>query len=167
MSEKYFSQPSTSQQHFSQVPSAEIQRSRFDRSHGAKTTFDAGKLVPIFVDEVLPGDSFNLSSTSFVRLATPLKPVMDSIYVDTHFFFVPYRLLWDHWAEFCGERKSPADDPTQFSIPQGTVDLSAITADSLANYLGLPQRPGAVSGTTSVSDLPFRAYYLIYNESLS
>ena len=95
MSEKYFAQPSvmSAQAHFSAVPSAEIQRSRFDRSHGDKTTFDAGLLVPIFVDEVLPGDTFDCSSTSFVRLATPLKPVMDNMYLDTHFFFVPYRLI--------------------------------------------------------------------------
>lgn len=164
MSEKMFVQPSAnSSSHFAQVPSAEIQRSTFDRSHGYKTTFDAGNLIPIFVDEVLPGDTFNLSSTSFVRLATPLKPVMDNMYLDTHFFFVPYRLLWDHWAEFCGERKNPDDDPSVFSIPQAVIDLAQLQAGSLGSYFGLPQRPGPAL-PVSVSDLPFRAYYLIYNE---
>ena len=101
-------QPSVmnAQQHFSKVPAAEIQRSRFDRSHAYKSTFDAGRLIPFFVDEVLPGDTFSIHSTSFARLATPLKPVMDNMYLDTHFFFVPYRLVWDHWQEFMGERRN-------------------------------------------------------------
>ena len=91
MSEKYFNQPSVmkAQEHFSKVPSAEIPRSKFDRSHGLKTTFDAGKLIPIYIDEVLPGDTFNMNTTAFARLATPLKPVMDNMYLDIHFFFVP------------------------------------------------------------------------------
>ena len=91
MKERKFVQPSvmSAQNHFSQVPRADIQRSKFDRSHGHKTTFDAGKLVPIFLDEVLPGDTFTMSATVFSRLATPLKPVMDNIYQDLHFFFDP------------------------------------------------------------------------------
>ena len=159
-------QPSVmnAQQHFSKVPAAEIQRSRFDRSHAYKSTFDAGRLIPFFVDEVLPGDTFSIHSTSFARLATPLKPVMDNMYLDTHFFFVPYRLVWDHWQEFMGERRNPDDDPSAFSIPQCTVNLGTMSADALAAYFGLPKRVDNFSGTISVSALPFRAYALIFNE---
>ena len=164
MSEKYFAQPSvmSAQQHFSQVPSADIQRSRFDRSHAYKTTFDAGLLIPVFCDEVLPGDTFSLDATAFARLATPLKPVMDNMYLDTHFFFVPYRLIWDNWQIFCGERPDPDVDPGDFSIPQTSINLGALTGSTLADYFGLPVRTGV--GSVSVSALPFRAYALIWNE---
>ena len=120
--EKFFSQPSvmSSQQHFSQVPKANIQRSKFDRSHALKTSFDASYLIPVYLDEVLPGDTFTLSQTAFARLATPLKPIMDNIYLDTQFFFVPYRLVWDNWQAFMGERKNPDDDPTIYTIPTMT-----------------------------------------------
>ena len=93
MAERMFKQPSvmTAQKHFSQAPQADIPRSRFDRSHGHKTTYDAGFLVPVYLDEVLPGDTFDVRVTQFARLATPLKPVMDNIYNDIHFFFVPNR----------------------------------------------------------------------------
>lgn len=165
MSEKYFPQPSvmSAQQHFSQVPSAEIQRSRFDRSHAYKSTMDAGLLCPVFVDEVLPGDTFSLTATAFARLATPLKPLMDNMYLDLHFFFVPWRLVWDHWQEFCGERRNPDDDPTDFTIPQTTINLGALASDDLAAYFGLPRR-GSSTLNVDVSALPFRAYALIWNE---
>nr|QJB20478.1 MAG: major capsid protein [Microvirus sp.] len=168
VSEKYFSQPSvmTAQQHFSQVPSAEIERSRFDRSHAYKSTFDAGSLVPVFVDEVLPGDTFNLSSTAFARLATPLKPIMDNMNLDLHFFFVPYRLVWDNWAYFMGERKKPSDNPNLLSMPQATISAAVSNASfngkSLAEYFGIPTL--AKNKALSISALPFRAYKLIYNE---
>ena len=93
---------------FSQVPKAEIPRSSFDRSHGYKTTFDAGLLIPIFVDEALPGDTFNLKMTGFARLATPIFPIMDNMYMETHYFSVPMRLVWDNWQRFNGEQKTPA-----------------------------------------------------------
>ena len=99
-------QPRNSQTHvFSQVPKAEIPRSSFDRSHGNKTTFDAGYLVPIFVDEALPGDTFNLKMTGFARLATPIFPIMDNMYMETHYFSIPMRLVWDNWQKFNGEQK--------------------------------------------------------------
>ena len=122
--ERYFNQPSvmTSQAHFSQVPKADIQRSKFDRSHALKTTFDAGQLIPVYVDEVLPGDTFSVSQTAFARLATPLKPIMDNIYLDTQFFFVPYRLVWENWQAFMGERKNPDDDPGIYTIPKITSE---------------------------------------------
>lgn len=165
MAEQYFKQPSvmSAQKHFSQVPSAEIQRSTFDRSHPYKTTFDAGRLVPTFVDEVLPGDTFKVTSTGFVRLSTPLKPIMDNVYVDQQFFFVPYRLVWDHWAEFMGERKNPNDDPSVYTVPQVTIDRSSNNPYRLWKYFGIPYEINA-SVNTSVSALPFRAYYLIWAE---
>ena len=97
----------TSNQHqFSEVPHADIRRSKFDRSHGLKTTFSAGDLVPVFFDEALPGDSFSLNMTAFARLATPINPTMDNAFMDTHFFSVPVRLVWDDWQEFMGETKT-------------------------------------------------------------
>lgn len=164
MSEKFFTQPSvmTAQQHFSQVPAATIQRSRFDRSHAVKTTFDAGMLIPIFVDEVLPGDTFDMDTTAFARMATALKPIMDNVYLDTHFFFVPYRLVWDDWVNFCGERDNPSDNPANYSVPQIPLTLSALNAGTLAQFFGIPLRPGV--GAVNVSALPFRAYHLIWNE---
>lgn len=166
MSNQYFSQPSVTdhQAHFAQVPSAEIPRSRFDRSHGYKTTFDAGLLCPIFVDEVLPGDTFTLNQTSFARLATPLKPIMDNIKLDTHFFFVPNRLVWEHWEEFMGERPNPDDDPTEHVMPKALINLKTMQPGDLAAYFGLPMNPLASNTPVEVSALPFRAYALIWNE---
>ena len=92
---------------FSQIPQAKIPRSSFDRSHAYKTTLDASGLVPFFVDEVLPGDTISLRASLFGRLATPLKPIMDSIYMDTAWFFVPNRLTWNNWAKFNGEQDNP------------------------------------------------------------
>ena len=147
---------------FSNVPSADIQRSKFDRSHAYKTTLDAGLLCRFFVDEVLPGDTFHLKSTAFARLATPLKPIMDNMYLDLHFFFVPYRLVWDHWQEFMGERRNPDDDPSIYTVPTTAINLNTLDGTTLADYFGLPRRGSAA--TVSVSALPFRAYALIYDE---
>lgn len=165
MFDRPFSQPSVmaSQQHFSGVPKADIERSRFDRSHGHKTTFDAGKLIPVFVDEVLPGDTFNLGEVHFARMATPLKPIMDNIYYETFYFFVPNRLVWDNWERFCGERATPNDNSV-FSIPRVSIAMDAQLDDDLSAYMGLPQRPDAIGSVIQVSALPFRAFWLIFNE---
>ena len=104
---------------FSQAPQASIPRSTFNRSCGHKTTFDAGYLVPIFVDEALPGDTFNLRMTAFTRLATPLFPIMDNLHLDTFFFAVPVRLLWDNWQKFNGEQTNPGDS-TDYVLPTMT-----------------------------------------------
>jgi hypothetical protein len=93
----------------SQVPKADINRSSFNRSHGLKTTFDVDKLVPILVDEVLPGDTHKLNTNIFARLATPINPIMDNMYLDTFYFFVPMRLVWDNYAKFFGEQTNPGD----------------------------------------------------------
>lgn len=162
--EKYFAQPSgtMAQSHFSQVPKAEIERSRFDRSHGLKTTFDAGFLIPVYVDEVLPGDSFDMNATGFCRLATPLKPLMDNIYLDIHFWFCPYRLVWDNWEKFMGQRDTPDEDNTGLIIPRIGYDTSTILPNHLLNYFGFPKTE--IGGIAAVSALPIRAYGLIWNE---
>ena len=164
MAEKYFAQPSvmSAQQHFSEVPGAEIQRSRFDRSHGHKTTFDAGMLIPFLVDEVLPGDTFDINSTHFGRLATPLKPIMDNIFLDVHYFFVPNRIIWDEFQQFMGERLSPNDDPDDILHPVMEIDAIRTGSDP-ASYFGIPNRSGSTN-KYQVSALPFRAYVKIYND---
>ena len=148
------------QHQFSQVPKAEIPRSTFDRSHGHKTTFDAGWLIPFLLDEALPGDTFNCRTTALARLATPLVPVMDNMFLDTQFFAVPIRLLWDNWQKFNGEQKNPGDS-TDFTIPQITSGTtSGWAALNLEDYMGLPVGVPNIS----VSALFHRAYNLIWNE---
>lgn len=143
---------------FSQIPSTQIPRSVFDRSHGYKTTFNSGFLVPFYVDEVLPGDSFKLTATLFARLATPIVPFMDNLYLETFFFFVPNRLVWDNWQKFNGEQKNPSDS-TDFLIP--TVSGTNVQNQTLWDYFGLPTN---VDKALKVNALPFRAYNLIFNE---
>ena len=114
------SQPSVNSHNFAQVPGVNLQRSRFNRSHGFKSTFDCDYLVPCFVDEVLPGDTFSLHMSAFARLATPIHPIMDNIHFSTFWFFVPNRLIFDDWQRFCGEQDNPGDS-TDFLIPQVSV----------------------------------------------
>lgn len=145
---------------FSHSPQADIPRSSFNRSFGHKTTFDAGYLIPVYIDEALPGDTFNCHMTAFARLATPLFPFMDNLYMDTHFFAVPNRLIWDNWQKFCGEQVNPGDS-TDYVIPTMTSpDTTGYVNGSLSDYMGLPTGiPGIVN-----SSLWHRAYNLIYNE---
>lgn len=148
---------------FSDAPAMYMRRTKFDRSHVYKTTFNSGKLIPIFVDEVLPGDTTRMSINYFARLATPVKPIMDNIYLDWFFFFVPNRLVWEHWQNFCFEREDP-DDNTDYVIPTVTATGNTDNAyvGSLWDYFGLPvNTSGNLSG---ISALPFRAVYLIWNE---
>ncbi len=151
-------QPSPSGHQFSQVPRAEIQRSSFDRSFAHKTTFNAGFLIPIYVDEALPGDTFNLKMSAFARLATPLKPLMDNLYMDTFFFAVPNRLLWDNWEKFNGAQDDPGD-PTAFTVPINVVPVGGYLVGTLADHMGLPP---LVEFEHQV--LPMRAYNFIWNE---
>jgi hypothetical protein len=140
-----------------------MRRTKFDRSHVYKTTFNSGKLIPVFVDEILPGDTTRMSVNYFARLATPIKPIMDNIYLDWFFFFVPNRLVWNHWQNFCFEQEDP-DDSTDYVIPTITAgDNSGNTyVGTLWDYFGLPVN---ISNTLSgISALPFRAVYLIWNE---
>jgi hypothetical protein len=146
---------------FSRVPSVSIERSVFDRSHGYKTTFDAGLLIPVFVDEVLPGDTFHLRMTAFARLTTPIKPLMDNMYLDSFFFFVPYRLVWTNFVKFMGEQTNPGDS-ISFTVPQ--VGAMTPGLGSVWDYFGLPCTGQLGAGTIQFSTLPFRAYSLIYNQ---
>lgn len=148
---------------FSDAPAMYMKRTKFDRSHVYKTTFDSGKLIPVFVDEVLPGDTTRMSVNYFARLATPIKPIMDNIYLDWFFFFVPNRLVWEHWQNFCFEQEDP-DDSTDYVIPTvpATGNSGNAYIGSLWDYFGLPvNTSGNLSG---ISALPFRGVYLIYNE---
>ena len=148
-----------SQHNFSVIPSANIQRSVFNRSSGYKTTFDSGFLIPVFLDEALPGDTFHLKTSILARLSTPVVPFMDNLRLDIQYFSVPYRLVWDNWQKFNGEQKNPGDS-TDFLIPQIKAPAGGFKVGSLADYFGVPT---GVEGI-SVSALPFRAYNLIYNE---
>lgn len=147
--------PSQMKHEFSRVPKADIQRSVFNRSHDLKTTFDAGFLVPIFVDEALPGDTFTLNTTAFGRLATPINPIMDNIHIETFFFAVPHRLVWDNWEKFCGEQTDPGDS-TDYLIPTTTTTA---TNGSLYDYFGVP-----TDVSLTFNNLVGRAYNLIWNE---
>lgn len=147
---------------FSQVPKADIPRSSFNRSFGLKTTFNAGDLVPVLVDEMLPGDTFNVKMSCFARLATPIVPFMDNMYLDVFFFAVPNRLLWTNWKKFNGEQTNPGDS-TSFLNPVVTAPVAGWSNGDIGDYFGLPTGIGA-SATPSVNAFPFRAYNLIYNE---
>lgn len=155
---------------FSMIPRADIPRSSFNRTHGYKTTFDAGKLIPFYLDEVLPGDTFNCNATIFARLSTLMSPVMDNAYLDVFFFFVPNRLLWRHWKEFNGESILEGVQLKEYAVPQITYKTlkkgaTGNNQSSLIDYFGFPiQSVGDTEQTLSVSALPFRAYWKIYND---
>lgn len=154
------SMPSVMKHSFSRVPQADIPRSNFNRSFDHKTSLDADKLYPLFLDEVLPGDTFNLDMTGLVRMITPLAPFMDNLYFDMFFFFVPNRLVWSNWHKFLGAQDNPADS-VDFTIPELTSTATTGYADeSIFDYLGLPT--GVPDKAHNV--LPLRAYNLIYNE---
>ncbi|WNK12795.1 MAG: major capsid protein [Microvirus sp.] len=149
---------------FSMVPRADIPRSSFKLQKSHKTAFDSGLLIPIYVDEVLPGDTFNLRMTAFCRLATPIFPVMDNIYIDSFFFFVPNRLVWDKWQRFMGEQDSP-NDPIDFTIPQVLSPTGGWPVSSLQDHMGLPTVGQVGSGNqVTQSALWMRAYNLIWNQ---
>lgn len=144
---------------FSQIPSVSIARSSFDRGHSYKTTFDADKLIPFYCDEALPGDSFNCKVTAFARLNTPIVPLMDNMYLDTHWFSVPYRLIWDNWERFNGAQDNPGDS-IDYAVPTTDAPAGGHLAESLADYMGIPTN---VAGLTT-NALHQRAYNLIWNE---
>lgn len=148
--------------HFSLLPRVDISRSRFDRSSSVKTTFNTGDIVPFFLEEVLPGDTFNVKTSKVVRMQTLLTPLMDNLYLDTYYFFVPNRLVWQHWKEFCGENTESAWIPeTEYAMPQITSPAdTGWEVGTIADYFGIPTGVANLS----VSALPFRAYALIMNE---
>lgn len=148
---------------FAMIPRADVPRASFKMDTVHKTTFQGGNLIPIYVQEILPGDTFNVRMTSFCRLATPLYPIMDEVYLDTFFFFVPARLLWDNWHKFNGEQTNPGDS-ISYVIPQIVSPAGGFPRYSIYDYMGLPCTPNLGANTISINALPIRAYGLIYNE---
>lgn len=156
--------PTASSHKFAMIPRADIPRSKFRMQKTLKTAFDAGYLVPIFCEEVLPGDSCNLSGTMFGRLATPIFPVLDNLTLETFFFFVPLRLVWPNVVKMFGEQNNPADS-ISYTVPQCVSTAGGYAIGSIFDYFGLPTA-GQVGGglTVTHSSLPLRCYNLIYNE---
>lgn len=152
--------------HFSEIPSAQIQRSIFDRGSSYKTSFNAGRLIPFYVDEVLPGDTFDITTAKVVRSQTLLTPMMDNMYLDTYFFFVPNRLVWEHWQEFCGENTKSAWAPeTTYNMPVITPPEGGFASGTVADYMGLPVGVSwKATDDLAPMALPFRAYALICND---
>lgn len=149
---------------FAMVPRSDVPRSKFKATHSYKTTFNAAVLVPFFTEEVLPGDSFSGKVTMFCRMATPIFPIMDNLYLETFFFFVPNRIVWDNWVKFMGEQVNPADS-IDYTIPQITsLNASGFEQFYLGDYFGLPVESTQTTVALSVNALPFRCYNRIYNE---
>ena len=153
--------PSNSNHTFSEVPAVQIPRSSFNRSHSYKTTFDSGYLYPIMVDEALPGDTFKCNLTAFARMATPIYPVMDNLFMDVFYFSCPNRLLWDNWEKFCGEQTDPGDS-IDYTIPIMSPTGGVVLEGDLLDYMGLPTQVANIYSDASA--LPARMYNKVYNE---
>lgn len=150
-----------SEQHYSQVPHAEIRRAKFKRDFSLLTTINEGDLVPIYCDEVLPADTFKINLNSLVRMATPLYPVMDNAYMDFYFFFVPARLLWEHFVNLMGQNdKTFWAEATEYTTPVTTAPAGGWKVGTIADYFGIPTEVGKLK----VNSMPFRAYVKIWNE---
>lgn len=164
---------------FSLNPSVDIQRSKFERNSDVKFSFNVGDIVPFYVDEVLPGDTFSIDTSKVVRMQPLVAPIMDNIYLDTYWFFVPNRLVWDHWKEFCGENTQSKWIPSvEYTIPKirgvvssdftnPSVDVASWKIGDIADYMGIPVGSSAVNNASQsivVNALPFRGYALIWNE---
>lgn len=154
-----------SEAHFELAPQAEIERSTFDRSCDIKTSFNVGELIPFYVDEVLPGDTFQIETSKVARLQTLITPVMDNLYLDTYYFFVPNRLVWEHWQEFCGENKTSSwYEAVERSIPKIYFPENGWNVGTIADYMGIPVNVVPDNEEIAINALPFRAYALIFNE---
>jgi len=149
---------------FAMIPRAEIPRSSFKMEKCFKTTFDAGYLIPFHLQEVLPGDTFKVDSACFARMATPLYPIMDNLHLDTFWFFVPNRLVWNNWVKFQGEQDNPSDS-ISYTVPQVSSPATGYALNSLQDYFGLPTvGTPAITAAVSHSTLPLRGYNLIWNQ---
>ena len=147
--------------HFSNTPSIKVKRSKFDESHSIKTTFNAGDVIPIYVDaDILPGDTVSMDMAEIIRMATPIYPIMDNLYTDIYWFFVPSRLIWEHWVNFWGENDSPWTQSTEYEIPQIEAPTGGWTEGTIADYMGIPTKVDGIS----INALPFRAYAKIWND---
>jgi len=155
--------PSVMSHDFASVPGPQVQRSSFDRSHGYKTAFDGGDLIPFFVDEVLPGDTMNLNARMLARMNSMIYPIMDNVFLDTMYFFVPTRLVWENWERFNGSQDNP-DDPIDYEVPTLSSSGAFIFQQgTIYDYMGLPTKVDMAVGER-VNALPLRCYNLIWNE---
>lgn len=162
------------EQHFNQVPETHVSRTRFKRDQNILTTFDAGELVPFYVDEVLPGDTFSVDTAAIIRMTTPKYPVMDDAYIDFYYFFCPNRILWDNFKRFMGEADDAPWMPTKtYTVPKikikanGTTSKPAPYEGSILDYMGVPTKiikPNTANKEIDVNALPIRAYVKIWNE---
>lgn len=149
------------EQHYAQVPRAEIRRARFKRPFNLLTTINEGDLVPIYCDEALPGDTAKINMNALMRMSTPLYPVMDNCYCDFYFFFVPARLLWDHFENLMGQNDSTVwAEPIEYTTPKTKAPAGGWKVGTLADYFGIPTGVENIE----VNSLPFRAYCKIWNE---
>ena len=147
--------------HFKNTPSIDLKRSKFEESHSHKTSFNVGDIVPVFVDpDILPGDTVQMDMAELIRMATPIYPIMDNLYADIYWFFVPHRLVWEHWAEFWGENDDPWTQEQEYEIPQIEAPTGGWTEGTIADYMGIPTKVGNIS----VNAMPFRAYAKTYND---
>lgn len=154
------------ERHFLQIPEMHASRTRFNRDQTILTTFDSGKLIPFFVDEVLPGDTFQVDTTAIIRMTTPKYPVMDNAYIDLYYFYAPNRILWDKFKHFMGEVEETPWMPTiAYKVPQikinGTTEKPAPDEKSILDYMGVPTK---IKKPFSINALPIRAYVKIWNE---
>lgn len=149
--------------HYSNIPSIDISRCKLTKSHDHKKTFNTGELVPIYVDDLVPGTTVSMKMSEVVRMMTPIAPVMDNAFMDIMFFFVPYRLVWDHWINFMGENDTaPWTQSNNYEIPQITCPSGGWAKGSLADHFGLPTK--VYGDGWSCNALPFRSYCKIYND---
>lgn len=154
------------ERHFNQIPEMKASRTRFNRDQTILTTFDSGKLIPFYVDEVLPGDTFNVDTTAIIRMTTPKYPVMDDAFIDFYYFYCPNRILWDHFKQFMGEVEGTPWMPAKtYKVPEiiikGSKETGLPYENSILDYMGVPTK---VKGTFKVNALPLRAYVKIWNE---
>lgn len=154
------------ERHFNQIPEMRASRTRFNRDQTILTTFDSGKLIPFYVDEVLPGDTFNVDTSAIIRMTTPKYPVMDDAFIDFYYFYCPNRILWDNFKQFMGEVEDKPWMPTKaYKVPKiivnGTNEKAAPLEGSILDYMGVPTK---VKAGFAVNALPVRAYVKIWNE---
>lgn len=148
--------------HFSQVPTLDISRCKLTKKHDHKTTFNTGDIIPIYVDDILPGTTIKMKMASLVRMMTPIAPVMDNAFLDLYWYFTPHRLVWEHWVNFMGENdNAPWTQQTQYEIPQIECPSGGWAKGSLADYFGLPTK--VIGNGWTANALPFRAYSLVIN----
>lgn len=160
--------------HFNQIPEMRVSRSRFKRKQNIKFTCNAGQLIPFYVDEVLPGDTFSVDTSAICRMSTPIFPVMDNCYMDYYYFFVPNRIVWEHWKQFCGENDTEAwTQETEYGIPQLAINSIGDTGklpkeSSILDYMGIPTKiidtTASNQRTLTINALPIRGYVKIWNE---